>query len=465
MKKRFFAALLALAMVVVLLPATAKAAAPTAVYVGSTNVTTGYETERSLYGGRVRYSAGVLTLSGVTVPATATNSYIAAIYANGDLTIDLTNPNSVTAPATVTGESSGVRVENGSLRIQGTGSLTARGGNTTDYIRSYGAYIDGNLTITGGTLTGNGGISPEGNSYGVCVDNNIEVTGGALSGTSSTAGTNSFGVRAASIAVSGTGTLTGRSDSGNDCTGVLAYTSITVTSGAQLTGHGGVASNRSRGINCTDGWNVGSITLTGGVTTASGNTLAVNVQPNFGTPPANTWYRWKEHTTTSEPTTAYKISSDTNQFSNTSAKYLKVTPLALSISVAPDTAFPVGISGGDRTVVVGHGTGLDESEIGALSVGRSTLREGTDYTKANSASVDITLTESWLNSLPAGTHRLNVPVTSGAYAPQTPYINIVVTGTGADVPKTGDGSMPGLWAGLALLAGAGLLVLKKRRRA
>ena len=35
----------------------------------------------------------------------------------------------------------------------------------------------------------------------------------------------------------------------------------------------------------------------------------------------------------------------------------------------------------------------------------------------------------------------------------------------ADIPKTGDGSMPLLWAGLVLLAGAGLLVLKKRRRA
>lgn len=35
----------------------------------------------------------------------------------------------------------------------------------------------------------------------------------------------------------------------------------------------------------------------------------------------------------------------------------------------------------------------------------------------------------------------------------------------ADVPETGDGSMPLLWAGLITLAGAGLLALKKRRRA
>ncbi len=35
----------------------------------------------------------------------------------------------------------------------------------------------------------------------------------------------------------------------------------------------------------------------------------------------------------------------------------------------------------------------------------------------------------------------------------------------ADIPKTGDGSMPLLWAGLAVLSGAGLVALRKRRRA
>lgn len=461
MKKGFIAAFLALIMVLALLPSAALAAAPTEVWVGSTNVTTGYESAKVLYGGTVQYKGGVLSLNRVTVGNT-TNHNSAAIYANGDLTLKLVDASSVTGPETSGANYSyGVHVYGGSLTVSGAGSLNATGGSA--FVRSTGVLVEfGYIEVSGGVLSGTG--SSANNSVGVQCNRGITVRGGALSGTANNAPGNSLGVLASKkIEVSG-GTLTAQSGNGSNVScGVQSGEGISVRGGTlSAIAVGGVTS--SYGMYA----GFGSIVLTDGTTTAVGNKQAVNMLPVFvdATQTNENWYLWKELQATYEPA-FYYISSDTHQFAEyTLAKYLKVAPAALPISMTPGATFPVGASGGDRRAVVGHGTSLAADEIGALTVGGNTLREGTDYTKSDSASVDITFKESWLNSLPVGTHRLNIEVTGGEYIGLTLHFDIIVTAP-ADVPKTGDFATPYLWAGLALLATMGLLAsaaLTRRKR-
>ena len=300
-----------------------------------------------------------------------------------------------TLTGTATENGTGVGVNDGNITVTKTVGYSGEvklTGKTT--VSGTGVYcIGGNITVgDGAELEGTGytGVMAQG-------DSSIIVSGGSVKGT----GNVDCGVQAGTLSVNG-GSVMGTS---TGSFGVCAVNSLSVTRG-MMTG----ISENGRGLE----WG-NNIVLTGCIATASANK---NGEP--------------------------RVPFDEN---NAAAyKYVHIAP-ALPISITPDTAFPAGMSGGDRAVVVGHGTGLLKGEIGSLSVGGNPLTLGTDYTKADSASVDITLKESWLNSLPAGTHRLNIAVTSGVFAGQTPYINIVVIGTGgaggdADVPKTGDGSMP-----------------------
>ena len=71
----------------------------------------------------------ILTLSGAAITSTndSDSHEYAAIYAEGDLTIDVTADSTVTGPDNVSGNSCGIRVS-GSLTVTGTGKLTAAGG-------------------------------------------------------------------------------------------------------------------------------------------------------------------------------------------------------------------------------------------------------------------------------------------------------------------------------------------------
>ena len=333
----------------------------------------------------------------------------------------------------------------------------------------------GILTITGsGTLTGIGGDVTGGGarSYGVLTYGNIDASSGTLTGIGGNANGDSFGVFAdelGSITVSDTGELTGKGgNAGNSC-GVLANGGSITVSGGTLTGEGGSAVGASNGVRAGS-----NITVSGGAVTAKSAKAAIYASDTFGfsghyATAANRQVAAGATAGTASPWTGADANDLNGRDKTNPYAYVRITPAALPISIMPNTAFPAGMSGGDRTVTVGHGTGLLKGEIGTLSVGGDRLTEGTDYTKANSNSVDITLKESWLNSLPAGTHRLNVPVTSGVFSSQTLYVDIVVTGTGdggagPDVPKTGDGSTPLLWTGVMLLAGAGLAASAVRHR-
>lgn len=253
-------------------------------------------------GGYAHFFEGTLTLNGITVPANSYhhfedingNHHSAAIYTNGDLTINLTGMNQVTGPDVFNNGNStsyGVYV-NGGLTVSdtstdtGTGTLTATGGNATgEGGYSYGICTAHGITVSGGTVTGTGGnayygccgvivsgdkitVSEGGTltgtcgvaegtmSYGVyanCVD--IEVNNGSLTGIAGEAKeASSYGVRCdeginegGSITVSsgslaGTGGSVPAEDSGTYYSyGVYASNAITVSNNSTLTGTGGSA--------------------------------------------------------------------------------------------------------------------------------------------------------------------------------------------------------------------------------
>lgn len=477
MNKRIFAAILAIIISLALLPCIALATAADSVYVGSVELSNGEYTTNGIIKTTAAptdnyayfsTAGGVATLTLKNFTLSTAND---GISVDGDMTIQLDGVSSVTA--TDNGKC-GICINNdgSSLIVTGNGSLTATatGSGSTgvilygDYTNMtvqagskltaispfYGIYFfnfyttESRLTVDGGevesTTTGNHGIQA---GY-------IEVkNGGRLTGTSSGAG--AIGVYAPnSITVSDSSELTGISTNDVMGFGVGADSSITVNGNGKLTGTATGA--KGRGV-----FSKGQIILNGGTFTASSPSQAVSPSPDLSGYP--NCVVTASNSTSGTPTIPY------DPVNIGSYKYIHVGPEPLSVTITPDAAFPAGASGGDRTVTVGHGTGLDTSNIGNVSLGGETLVLGTDYTMENSASVDITLKASKLNSLPIGTHRLNIEVTSGAFAPQTPHINIVVSAQAvASAPKTGDSAMPGLWLLMCLLCGAGLLAAIRRLR-
>lgn len=453
--RRLLSAFVALVMVLCLLPSTALAAAPTKVYVGDTCVSDGgggywvvdtsdepnsfltqtgagstnYVVYYELEGG-----VGTLTLNNVTVPAgkchKETNEEVdgdigqpfhAAIYADGDLTINLIGDNNVTGPDINEGYyyTCGVCVR-GDLTVSGDGTLTTTGGNKNAQelvntpLHSYGVYVKKGITVSGGTLTGMGGKSNifSSESCGVFAKESINVSGGTLAATGSDTtvnGSKSYGVYANfSIDVSG-GTLTGTSGStsgmlSNSC-GVNAENGSITVSGGTLTGECGNATGEesySHGV-----YAYLAITLTGGVTTAKGNNGAVNMQPNFSddTQMNANWYQWKENTAAAtEPTGGYAVSSDTSQFTyndTAPAKYLKVTPptyavtLNLTLDGSAYTGQTITIQKGSETpytLTEGTGGAYTNSDVpnGTYTICRNSVSTGKAVT-VNNASGSATL--------------------------------------------------------------------------
>ena len=80
---------------------------------------------------------------------------------------------------------------------------------------------------------------------------------------------------------------------------------------------------------------------------------------------------------------------------------------------------------------------------------------------AESGSTIVTLNASYLETLSVGRHTLRISFDDG-YAGTT--FTIAAPGGAAGVPETGDGAEPLLLFGVALMAGAGLAVLRRKRR-
>lgn len=388
MKKRFWAALLALAMVVALLPATAKSDLADPIYVGGVALQSGEyladgETTPTTVkpaGGYAYYENGTLTLNNAVITTAKSVDYIydgatgiqypdmRGVYADRDLTLDLVGSNTIT----------GLEAERAtSYCIYVFGNLTVRDGDPGDGVGSLNATACSKDTQFG--------------SIGIFATGSISVYGGNVTATGQNAGTNSYGVYA----------------------------------------HGG-------------------ITVTGGTVTAVGNTQAVNMQPNFGTSPANTWYMWKENTATTEPA-VYTSSSNSAQFTNyTTAKYLKVTP-SIFTTQPQSTTVTEGSTSGAPTVAAASGATY-------------LWHMCTDANKTNDVEISgaTSATCPLRADFPAGTYCYFCRVSLNGQSADSRVVTVTVNP--ARVPATGDGAMPLLWAGLVLLASIGLAASVMRRR-
>lgn len=284
MRKRIFALILALAMTLCLLPATAFAAAPSSVWVGNDEIPND-GSGVSIGSGTASYYGGVLTLNNINVTQATLVSErdYAAIYADGDLIINLVGASTATGPNSTGNEPSrGLRVT-GNLTVRGAGSLTATGGNVDGgwTTNTYGVDCGGLLTAESGTLSGKGGSVQNnyGNSYGLWSNGGIKVTGGILTGTGDSVQNSSgasYGMYTKGIGItlsSGRLTATGgrASDGARSCGVLIEENRITVSGGVfEATGSEATPSN-SYGVSGTIGGNQGfdisggSVTCTGGI--------------------------------------------------------------------------------------------------------------------------------------------------------------------------------------------------------
>lgn len=205
-------------------------------------------------------STGTLYLNGLNISVAGskieTRSAYVALYAKGDLTIELAGDSFITNTATATSDvnlSFGIYCE-GKLTVRGNGALTCKGGPVRGRNKySYGVYAPGGIAMTGGALTGIGNtadIIKSGDTYcrscGIYTGNgNIKVNGGALTGVGGEASTNgvsnvgSYGVQADGGAIEvENGTLSGAGGSGRTSVGVEGK-SINIKNRGTVTGRGG----------------------------------------------------------------------------------------------------------------------------------------------------------------------------------------------------------------------------------
>lgn len=202
----------------------------------------------------VKYDSatGTLTLKDANITGDSSTNFSAGIYAEGDLTIVLEGSSTVTG-VVCNDESRGINTLNGNLTIQGGGSLTAQGadtsgggscsygmdvdgsftqqggsvtataGNVNGNNPSCGLNVSGTVTVKGGTLTATGGSAANNISYGISAYSSVTVSDAAVTATSGSAGYASYGLyvdsSSPSVTLSGSSSLTARSGSATDTAG------------------------------------------------------------------------------------------------------------------------------------------------------------------------------------------------------------------------------------------------------
>lgn len=214
-------------------------------WVGGTRVTS-----KNMSGEGWRYTPAsggtpaTLTLTGATISGSHDGS---AVYAKGDLTINVTEESTITGP--IESSSRGIYVENGDLSIIGTKKLTVVGGTSSGYA-IYGVHVPQHSITIEGTVDIKGGTSNNNHSYGVNAGSVTIKKGGELTATGGTAkGNNSYSI------------------------GVYASNSITVE--GTLTAKGGAA-KYSYGINTNNGSADDDIVVNGTMT-AEGKNFGIYV--------------------------------------------------------------------------------------------------------------------------------------------------------------------------------------------
>ena len=207
----------------------------------------------------------------------------------------------------------------------------------------------------------------------------------------------------------------------------------------------------------------GSITINGGTVTAISEEYlgAVNKQPTLtGSAGYTATYSTNDSGQPATTTTSYTWES--------THKYLRIV-MNVPVTVSPNAAFTQG-SAPQLTVLIGaeladfNATG---SYDGVYSTSELTPKLGTVGApgadgEVENGSIKITLYPRYLNTLTPGTYWLRFALTGMGYPA---YAETRITVTAPDVPETGDSAHPLLWAGLTLLAGAGLVLLRRRWQA
>jgi methionine-rich copper-binding protein CopC len=246
-----------------------------------------------------------ITLNNVNIDAVG-NLTVAFSMAGATVNLTLTGTNSLKSGTSV----AGLQVPSGSwLTINGTGSLTATGGNNSAGIgksnlganlgssgditinsgtviangQGSGAGIGGGggtVTVTGGTVTANGGMSGAGIS---CTD--ITINGGTVTANGGMSDGKGIDASGGTLTITG-GTVTaigctimyGQGINASGGTGTLTITGGTVTA---IGCNGNMSSYNGQGINASDG----TFTITGGTVRAIGsknNSQDINGQPKNG---------------------------------------------------------------------------------------------------------------------------------------------------------------------------------------
>ena len=228
----------------------------------------------------VKYDSatGTLTLRDANITGDSSTNFSAGIYAEGDLTIVLEGSSTVTG-VVCNDQSRGINTLDGNLTIQGGGSLTARGADTSGGGScSYGIYVYGSFTQQGGSVTAiAGNVSGNNPSSGLDVSGTVTVKGGTLTATGGSAAINSsYGISTySSVVTVSDATVTATSGSAGYASYGLyigsSSPSVTLSGSSSLTARSGSAEDTAGGIYVQNPF--GS---TGFVTVGDNSTLLTN---------------------------------------------------------------------------------------------------------------------------------------------------------------------------------------------
>ena len=296
MRKRLFAALMCLCLIVSLLPAAALAADEDGVSIsigyydvpGSKDnpvyATTDEKGDVKIIGfegtedfdpdtdpWNIRWDGETLTLNGAKIIYDEGVDSRAAISCTGNLKIELMGANTVTRTNSP-GSSRGIESK-GDITISGSGTLKVSGGDISiEDCASYGIYAGGNVTIEGATVTASGGNGNDIDyaSYGIYAGGDVTVEGAnvtASGGNGNAIYDDSYGIYAGGdVTVEDADVTATGGEAGGDSYGICAYEGIVTISGGTVEATGSEAGGDSYGLYAYEG----GVTISGGTVEATG---------------------------------------------------------------------------------------------------------------------------------------------------------------------------------------------------
>lgn len=231
----------------------------------------------------IKWDGETLTLNGARITkARTTLTETAAVYREGDLKIELQGVNTITGAAATDASSYGIHVVKsitgtdtapGDLLISGTGSLTVAAGTASGTNSdSFGIYVSGGVTVSGGSTVIANGSAADSRSMGIYAVSQIGTSGSEISVTGGKAGNISYGLGSGGAITLAGGKITASGGEALESYGIYAKTSVTVENDADVTANGGTAIDKSYGIYVSNG----SVGITGSTVAATGGEAGVS---------------------------------------------------------------------------------------------------------------------------------------------------------------------------------------------